>query len=225
MIHFYHVYAAGNWEQPVTEHCDALVRYGLYDELASLQVGFVGAPDQIAAARATLDALVPRYEVCAESPEGWEQVTLHPLYQFVQDHDGPVSYAHTKGASRSEPIDTPWRRMMEYRNFVDWRRPVDAVECGGVIAGCYWLAGATPTGDGVRWVNGIPSGGIGAGGIFGGNFWWATGHLLRRNVPPSDESRHAAEHWLGQLIPIAGAKVCELQPFPIGEYPPEWWRL
>lgn len=220
--HFYHVYAAGNWPQIVTEHCHALTDYGLYDELDTFMVGFVGSDEQIAAVRCTLDVLVPKYEVCATAATGWEQVTLNPLYRFVQDHDGPISYAHTKGSSRNDPVDEPWRRTMEYHCFVNWQRPVEAVRSGDVIAGCYWLAGATPSGAGVRWKNGVPTGGIGPGGIFGGNFWWTTCELLRRNMPPDDTSRHAAEHWLGQLLPLTGAKTYNMLEFPIGRPPPAW---
>lgn len=222
MHHFYHVYAAGNWQQPLIEHCHALTEYGLYNELDTFMVGFVGNDEQVKEARCVLDELTPNYQVCAIADEGWEQVTLNPLYEFVQNHAGPVSYAHTKGSSRNDPIDIPWRRMMEYHCFVDWRTPVAVVESGDAIAGCYWLPGATPTGEGVRWVNGVPSGGIGPGGIFGGNFWWTTCELLRRNLPPDCSSRHAAEHWLGQLIPLAGAKVYSMKDFPIGDQPPAW---
>lgn len=215
LAHFYHVYAAGDWAQPVTEHCDALVRFGLYDELTSLHVGFVGSPEQIAAARATLDVLVPKYQVCAESPDGWEQETLDPLYRFVQDHDGYVSYAHTKGASRRNAIDATWRRMMTYHCIVDWQTPVTALDEGKAIAGCYWIRGGPSS---------IP--GFGHGGMFGGNFWWTRCDLLRRGLPPGRESRHAAEHWLGQLsevTPITADTICELEPRgTIGEYPPDW---
>lgn len=227
--HFYHVYAAGNWAQPVTEHCKALTEYGLYDELDTFMVGFVGTDEQVAAVRSTLDVLVPKYGVCGIAVDGWEQVTLNPLYEFVQSHDGPISYAHTKGSSRNDPIDRPWRRMMTYHNFVDWRTPVAAVQSGDVIAGCYWIAGATPTGGGVRWTRGdkpgmsaIPSGGIGPGGIFGGNFWWTTCELLRDNVAPDNDSRHAAEHWLGQLLPLTGATTYCMRDWPIGDDPPPW---
>lgn len=224
MHHFYHVYAAGKWQQPVTEHCRALVDYGLYDELNTFMVGFVGTDEQVKAARCTLDVLVPKYEVCATAATGWEQVTLNSLYEFSQDHDGPISYAHTKGSSRNAPIDEPWRRMMEYHNFVQWQRPVEAVRDGATIAGCYWLGGATPSGAETKWINGrIPVvTEIKPGGIFGGNYWWATCELVRRNMPPDPSSRHAAEHWLGQVLPLAGATPYSMQEFPIGHEPPAW---
>lgn len=215
--HFFHCFAAGNWEQPVTEHCRALTEFGLYDELDTLMVGFVGSPDQIKAARCTLDVLVPKYQVCAEAETGWEQVTLDLLYQFVLDHEGLVSYGHTKGASRNNAIDATWRRSMTYHCFVDWQRPVAALEAGKSIVGCHWIEGGPSS---------VP--GFGHGGMMGGNFWWTHADLLRRNVPPSHESRHAAEHWLGQLsevTPLTAATIGDLNPGVIGDLDnlPEWW--
>lgn len=202
--HFYHCFAAGNWAQAVTEHCDALTRFGLYDVLDTLQVGFVGTDAEIDAVRSTLDVLVPRWQECGRAEAGWEQVTLEPLHAFVQDHDGLVSYGHTKGASRSNPIDQPWRRAMIYHNFVDWRRPVVALMLGKSIAGCHWHKGGPSS---------IP--GFGTGGMYGGNFWWTRAELLRQNVPPGRESRFAAEHWLGQLsevMPITSETIEDLHP-------------
>lgn len=225
--HFFHCFASGDWAQPVTEHFEALTRYGLLNDLATIHVGYVGTPDQIAAARCTVEHYAPTIDTVAESPSGWEQETLDPLYRFVQDHDGLVSYAHTKGASRRNPIDTPWRRMMTYHCFVDWQHPVAALEQGKAIAGCYWLRGSTPLGSRVRWRNGVPVvTEPQPGGIFGGNFWWTHAELLRRNVPPDGSSRHAAEHWLGQLsdeITLDDEAICNMRSFPIGESPPDWW--
>lgn len=215
MWHFYHVYAAGNWEQPVTEHCRALTQYGLYDALDGLYVGFVGNDNQIDAAKATLDVLTPKWREVARAEHGWEQVTLDALYDFCQDHDGPVGYAHTKGASRNEGIDLQWRRGMTYHNIVTWQRPVEALNSGKTIAGCNWISGAPSS---------VP--GYGVSGMFGGNFWWTRGEHLRRNVPPGHESRYAAEHWLGQLSEVTpltvGGTIENLCDDVIWTPSPEW---
>jgi len=42
LSHFYHVYADGAWEAPVTEHLHALTVSGLLDSLDDLFVGIVG---------------------------------------------------------------------------------------------------------------------------------------------------------------------------------------
>jgi hypothetical protein len=214
VFHWYHVYAAGNWRQPVEEHCRALTQYGLFDELDGLFVGYVGTDEQIAAAHA---ALTPfgRWHECARAEQGWEQVTLDAMYDFVQHHDGLVSYAHTKGASRNEGVDLQWRRGMTYHNFVTWQRPVAALEAGKTIVGCNWICGGPSS---------VP--GYGTGGMFGGNFWWTRAEHLRRNVPPGHESRFAAEHWLGQLSEVmpltVDGTIENLCPDVIWTPSPEW---
>lgn len=215
LSHFYHVYADGDWPQAVTEHCLALTRTGLMKELGSWFVGFVGTDENVKAVRCTLDVLAPRYEVCAHELSGFEQVTLDQVYAFVQDHDGLISYAHTKGAAFYNPVNEGWRRSMEYHNFVDWRTPVAALESGKTIAGCHWMNGGPSS---------IP--GYGHGGMFGGNYWWTHCDKLRLNVPPGHESRFAAEHWLGQLsevMPITPETICDLntQPITVG-YMSNW---
>lgn len=205
--HFYHIYCDGDWAEPVTEHCDALVRFGLYDQLDSLHVGFVGRPDNIAAVKQTLDVLVPKYEICAESPAGWEQETLTPLWEFTKTHDGLVSYAHTKGAARHDIIQRPWRRSMEYYNFVTWQSPVEALTTGYLVAGCHWFYGGLD-------INPV----YGTGGMFGGTYWWTHCYLLAKNQAPGNTSRFEAEHWIGQITehtPLTPDLICDMNPATI----------
>jgi hypothetical protein len=202
---FYHVYADGDWRTPVIEHFDALTRTGLLKKLTSLHVGFVGSPANVKAVRDVLDGY--DYECCAEAETGWEQVTLRPLWEFTQDHEGLVSYAHTKGAANFNPINDPWRRSMEWYCFVNWGRPVDALHEGKYIAGCHWICGGPS-----------PIRGFGTGGMFGGNYWWTRCDLLRQNTPPGMQSRYAAEHWLGQLsqiMPLVPATIYDMNPTTI----------
>jgi hypothetical protein len=210
--HFYHVYAAGAWEQPVTEHCRALADSGLLTELDTWQVGFVGTAEQIAAVRCTLDVLAPGYEICAEAPEGWEQTTLEPLWKFSRHFDGLISYAHTKGASRSNPVDLMWRRCMTYHAFVNWQRPVEALMNGAAIAGSHWIHGATVDGH--------------ISGMFGGNYWWTWSDILRKNPPPDVTSRWHAEHWLGQIGEHTDLhdRICDLNTEAIGRGCPDWYQ-
>jgi hypothetical protein len=190
--HFFHVYADGNWAEPVTEHCDALVRFGLFDALSSWHVGFVGTQANVGAARATLDALAPGYTVAGWAETGWEQETLEPLWKWCRRHSGAVLYCHTKGASRSDPIDRPWRRCMTYEVVVNWQRPVAALEAGAKVAGSYWHTAAES----------IAGPEYGVSGMFGGNFWWARCDAIRQNCRPGRENRFEAEHWLGQLSEV-----------------------
>lgn len=208
--HWYHVYADGNWAAPVTDHCNALREYGLYDQLTSFHIGFVGTPENVAAVRSTLDVLTPDYEICATSFNGWEQETLREMYKYVQVADGYISYAHTKGAANYAPINDAWRRSMEYYNFVCWECPVQALDEGKSIVGCHWFTGGPASNPA-----------FGTGGMFGGNYWWTKAELLRQNVPPDESNRHAAEHWLGQLsevMPITPETIYDMNPTTMISY-------
>lgn len=214
--HFFHVYADGNWPEPVSEHCDALVRYGLFAALDSWHVGFVGTQANVAAAQATLDTLTPGYTVAAEVEQGWEQETLEPLWKWSAWNDGAVLYCHTKGASRSDPIDRPWRRSMTYETVVNWQHPVGLLEGGVKVAGSHWhtAAGSVLGPD------------FGVSGMFGGNFWWARCDAIRLNCPPDRTHRYAAEHWLGQLSEVTplvyGTDLIDLNPGPCGSGNENW---
>lgn len=195
--HFYHIYADGQWETPVSQHIVALRRTNLEGNLASINIGFVGSPENILAAKTHLDQNGLSYNVIAEEPTGWEQVTLTPLYEFIQSADGFVSYAHTKGAAHPNPVNTPWRLHMEYHNFVQWQTPVNALLAGYLMAGCIWLTVETAK-------------------FYGGTFWWARIDALKDNCPPTYFTRHDAEHWIGLLHDkhplILGETVLDLTP-------------
>ena len=219
--HFYHLFADGAWEEPVFEHFTALAESGLADEIEWVWVGFVGEPGNVGRAAKAIEATGVRYRWINFVTEGWEQATLHPLWEFAQDTDGPVLYAHTKGASRDEPIDRPWRRSMTELCVVQWRRCVEALDNGKLIVGCHWIKGQPEIERlSEAWRNRQlnPPGLDGVGGMFGGNFWWTRLELLRQNCEPSIEHRHAAEHWLGQLsevMPINADTILDLNPRPI----------
>lgn len=221
LVHFFHLYADGDWQVPVSEHFDALTSSGLYGALDTIHIGFVGSARNIAAAQ---DALRDYdFETCAAVEQGYEQETLDQLWRFAQHHDGLVFYAHTKGAANYAAINDPWRRSMTHHNVVDWWTPVDALTRGGKsIAGCHWIKG-NPDDERLveawrtRQLN--PPGLDGVGGMFGGNYWWTRLELIRQNCAPSRSSRFDAEHWLGQLsevMPICDATICDLNPHPIG---------
>lgn len=220
--HFFHLYADGDWLTPVEEHVKALLIGGLYDQLTSFHIGFVGSRLNRREARSVLRILDIDYEVCADVAEGWEQETLDPLYAYSQDHDGAVLYAHTKGAANFAPINDPWRRSMTQLCVVEWQRPVEALDTGGKsIVGCHWIKGQPEIERlAEAWRNRElnPPGLDGVGGMFGGNYWWTKLELLRQNCKPDRIHRHAAEHWLGQLsevMPIWEETILDLNPRPI----------
>jgi hypothetical protein len=199
--HFYHVYAGGDWEEPVAEHVEALHQSGLASYFDNIYVGYVGPIDRIAAAEKTIMAALPAVTV-TRTGTGWEQETMSLIPQYLSS--GPVLYAHTKGASDPSPINKAWRRSMTLECIIRWERAVEALHEWD-IAGCHWLMA-----DDLKW-------------FFGGTFWWANSDYLRTLPPVSVENRWQAEHWVG-LNPQV--RAFDLKPGHPGDIPLDTdWRL
>lgn len=218
--HFYHIYADGVWGEPLKEHFKALLDFGLYDQLSSLHLGFVGCRDNIERVKTYLRTLPIEFDVVAESQFGWEQETLIPLWEFTKSHEGYVSYAHTKGAAFQKDISAPWRRSMTWYNICQWQTPVSLLDQGKKIVGCHWIDAAIS----------ITNPSWGYSGMFGGTFWWTKCDLLRQNVCPTLRSRLDAEHWIGQLsevMDLSSHFVGDMNPHPIADFNshsvPTWW--
>ena len=202
--HFYHLYADGNWQMCVVDHIRALVQYGLYENLASLNIGFVGTPENILMAQEYLTLRGLAYNVAATSPGGWEQVTLDPLYEMaVRDPDAYYVYAHTKGAANFAPVNEVWRNGMTRYNIVEWERAVEVLDEGYTTAGCHYYP--------INFDNPNP--------FWGGNFWWATGkHISMLGICEKDH-RHRAEAWVGKINEDPYYRNYDLFPVGIGTVP------
>lgn len=190
--HFYHIYANGQWRQPLEEHILALNYSGLLPHIENMYVGYVGSIDNIVAAEAEVTANLSTTTV-ARSPVGWEQETMSHIPRLVNKN--PVLYAHTKGSSHVNPFTAAWRRSMTKECIINWQRALDALN-GYDTAGCHWLRAE----DG-KW-------------FFGGTFWWATADYLRTLPPIGYDNRFQAEHWIG-LNP--NVKAFDLKPGHPGE--------
>lgn len=181
LVHAYHAYCAGDWEQPVQEHCWAL-KQGGYDGLIIL--GLVGPPDQRSKVYRTFDYLFPTVRT-VEADEGWEQVTLNEVARHAAKHGGAVLYCHTKGSANPATHQDAWRQSMTIILVEYWRDALKALEDVDAV-GCHWLP---PDDTGLdAW-------------IFGGNFWMATCAYLRCLPPVGQAARHDAETWIGQGSP------------------------
>lgn len=208
LYHFYHLFADGEFDVPASEHFTVLNNAGLINHLERVFVGLVGSPENRERAKELVLRICPQAEFCAESDSGWEQETLIPMWEFSQDHDGYASYGHSKGASRRDPIDTPWRRDMEFHNFVEWRHVINILDLGRYAVGAHRMKSPAANPD------------FGWGGMFAGNYWWVNMSILRQNCRPQTHSRFAAEHWIGQLsevLPMTDETVWDLSPTPIQE--------
>jgi hypothetical protein len=194
--HYYHIYAAGAWQEPVREHIRALTESGLSRrESFSLHVGIVGREEDANAVRRLLDDAVKWAEI-GRSEEGWEQLTLGALARDSHSNDGLAVYAHTKGAHTPNRFNTDWRRRMTYFTITKWRDAVAALETHAAY-GCHWMQ-------------------LEGNWLFGGNFWWTHMSHLRLFPPPKLDTRWQAEEWIGQLPQyVPEFRVCDpAPPFP-----------
>lgn len=199
--HFYHIYADGNWREPVTEHIKALKMTGLLENLTSLHIGFVGSrPNQLAAHQCLQEnGLV--YKIAAESETGWEQVTQGPMYEFCQDNDGLVLYAHTKGAHDGNDVNVRWRRSMTYWNVIEWKQAVERLQTHGAY-GCHWIQPLLSMTEHIygNW-------------MFAGTFYWLHADMLKGFRPPPLTHRHEAEGYIGYLYAEKPFKVYDPTPY------------
>jgi len=182
--HFYHIYAAGQWQQPVQEHVRAL-RMGLLEHLDTFAIGLVGSESECNQVKEYLRSEGLNFTIAAEERTGWEQVTQIPMWEFCQDHDGVVLYAHTKGAYDPNNVNVRWRRSMTYWNVINWADCIEKLKTHEMV-GCHWIY---PMLSMPEHVIGNP--------MFAGTFWWARCELVRTFMKPPLTHRHEAEGWIG----------------------------
>jgi hypothetical protein len=194
LAHFYHVWADGAWQDPLTEHLAALEASGLGAALDVRAAGIVGSP---ANCQAAITALGPGWQIAVTADAGYEDVTLRALHAFAA-LDGKAFYAHTKGASDPSRRNALWRQRMTCACTGDWEliaEALDDFDCAGphwLTAQEYWGCASPPW---RAW--------------FGGNFWWARLDYLRHLPVPDGGDRYAAERWIGDT---ATPRVLDLMP-------------
>lgn len=178
--HFYHIYADGKWQDPVSEHVEALRSSGLYESLDKIFVGFVGNNDNIFKVKQYINEKID-YETVDEQPTGWEQVTLKYLHSYSKNNlNDAIFYAHTKSSSNPSLININWRKSMTYYNIIKWQECYEKLNDHDTI-GCHWVKG------------------MGINGIWGGNYWWATCQYISQLPDLSYKNRHNAEEWIGSV--------------------------
>jgi hypothetical protein len=200
LVHFYHVFADGHWQDIADNHFAALETFGLMDQLNELFLGVVGTPEKRLEAKRKLPGVV-----VAEADQGWEQVTLEALHDFAQHNSANIFYAHTKGAWSNSELANQWRASMTYDTVTRWRECVTALDSVDA-AGPFWIH--SPLEDHKDHKR-----------FFGGNFWWARSQYVAQLPPLKNEHRYQAEGWIGLEEP----SVKDMRP---GQ--PTWgnfWRM
>jgi hypothetical protein len=183
IYHFYHIYADGKWEDPVTEHIDALIKYSLYDSLDKMFIGFVGNNDNIFKVKQFLNDKI-NYETLDEQLTGWEQLTLEYVHSYSKNNiNESIFYAHTKSSSNPSKININWRKNMTYYNIVEWKERYKNLSSHDTV-GCHFVKSNKSE---KKW---LPN------GVWAGNYWWASCKYLSTIQPLQYNSRHDAETWI-----------------------------
>lgn len=180
--HFYHIYADGQWREPVEEHVRAL-NIGLYPNLETFAVGIVGSEENRNKVKQFLNGY--KYTLIAEADSGWEQVTQIPMWEYSQSHEGLILYAHTKGAYSPIDVNIRWRRSMTYWNVIRWRDAVEKLKTHGAY-GCHWIQPLLSMPEHVQ-----------GNYMFAGTFFWTHASLMRTWNKPALTHRHEAEGFIG----------------------------
>lgn len=193
IVHAYHCYAGGEWQDPLAEHLWALDRAGFDGDII---LGLVGPTGHRRQARAAFTARYPAATI-VEATTGFEQVTLAAVHAHARKHDGAVLYAHTKGAAHAHGGQARWRRSMTRYVVSGWRECAEALHDADAV-GCHWI---TPDDTHPDWER-PPS------PHFAGNYWMARCDYLRRLPACSTRDRWDAERWIG----LGDPRIHDLRP-------------
>lgn len=179
-FHYYHCYTEfEQWKKIADQHIDALIESNLDNALAGFKLGVVGS-NANEVVKFFSKRLSTPVDLVAESPFGWEKVTLDAMQRQCNEWDY-VLYAHTKGVSRKNTADV-WRRQMTETVVDRWQECVNLLANYDAV-GPFWL---TPEVD-PNW----------ATPFFAGNFWWATSRYIQTLPSVNNNDRYDAERWLG----------------------------
>jgi len=198
--HFYHIYADGQWQQPVEEHIRALKESGLVHR-CTMYVGIVGSDDNRQAVKDYFIAVGKKGGIIAEATTGRGQVTQIPKWEIAQHKDGFILNAHSKGASNPSDVNIRWRRSMIWHNVIQWRLAVEKLKDHGTY-GCHWIQPL---------VSGMPEHRQG-NWMYAGTFFWCRAVIMRTWMRPPLNHRHEAEGWIGY-------KYAE-EPWPVWDCTP-----
>lgn len=185
LYHFYHIYADGQWFEPVSEHIRALKESGLYDGLTMFAIGIVGNPQKRDDVKVYLDSLGVKYNIAAEADQGWEAVTQQPMHDFSQNNDGLILYCHTKGSSTIHDVNDRWRRSMTWHCVCKWQMAISLLQSHGSY-GSHWIQPLVS----------MPEHRMG-NWMYAGTFYWIHANIMRTWMRVPLTHRFESEGWIG----------------------------
>jgi hypothetical protein len=188
VVHVYHAWCDGPWQDIVAEHCAMLEGTGFF---GTVYLSLSGQRDsRQAVADAFRERLGGMVKVGRDLDEGFEHAALDLAREVAGRHPGhAVLYAHTKGITHQGEQEgerihmNEWRRCMTRAVLLDWRSKLAVLEDCDAI------------GEHLLTPQDFP--GLVRSPFFGGNFWWANASFLRDCKLVDWSDRHTAETWLG----------------------------
>lgn len=183
---FYHVWAEGQWETPLSEWMDALARSSFHGPVFLGVVGPAYRRQDVMRKVKNLDC-----SVVTHAATGYEWVTLECVAAYAKVYEGAILYAHTKGASDPSELNRRWRWSMTEKLLQDFDANLRKLEEVDVV-GSHWLDESYPE---YKFREEWPP------PFFAGNFWVARASYLRKLGQVSRETRFKSESWVASGKP------------------------
>jgi len=193
---FMHIYQINNWEEIVEEQIQRMKNSGLWDEMDTLFIGFLGK-EEIREFSKKVNVL---YHI--DKPDIYDFGILSFMQNLSFTFDGQIFYIHAKGITHY-PVKcyTDWRKMLEHYTLDRYNVCLKELEKNDV-AGANWHLGNGFMRAAPKYANGFD-----VTPHFSASFWWANTDYVRR-LPTMHigYNKYQSEFWMGAAIP----KVAEL---------------
>lgn len=183
IYHFYHIWADGNWQIPVSEHLEYLKKSNILD-VATLKIGLVGKIENRDAVKDFIKSYNIKFDICAEKELGYEEVTIDSIVD-LEDDDAYILYMHSKGSFNDVAYEHHWRRNMTETLVLQWNYCLDLLKDHYLVGFDYTLKkdfinNTVPVTFSINGSVNKPNGTINS------NFWWSCLRYLKPLGKASD---------------------------------------
>jgi hypothetical protein len=195
LIHFYHCWVDGDWEEPLLEHQNALDDAGI--PFAARYAVLVGCGGCRVIPEAHYFSPASGWTVAHRQETGHEDVTINLVRQYAIEHpDTRIFYAHDKASWHRGPNDihVAWRRRIQEYTVDRWQECVRALDDHDT-AGPHWLTYE-------RYASVLPFSPEATTPFYAGNYWWANAAYLA-TLPECPPIHGDTERWIGWGNPRA----------------------
>lgn len=219
-IVFFHICSLNNWDKIFIEQLNLMKKSGLYNNIESINIGFLGEKKDITPYLNDKIKLVYHSTDLKE----YEKPTINKLLEFSKNTKEPynVLYLHSKGVSRKKVLKDNikhWRLMMSYylinnyKKCINHLKEYDTVGCNLRLGSFNERRDTYPSwwncrfNDENHFIH------------YSGNFWWSKTDYLKKKLPIIHNENscgpywyYLTERWL--LLDLPNAKVLEIKATP-----------